>query len=97
MEQNLLCGIEAKGSDPNSSTRAGLKRTDTIKKGIASAYQFKRIFPNTPFFIVTNVMPVSGNSKCMLDLAEGDVVDKFVDVTNIEDLMQFVKTINGFQ
>ncbi len=96
-EVTLLCGIEAKGSDPNSSTRPGLKRTDTIKKGISNAYQFKRIYPKLPFFIVTNVMPVSGNSKCMMNLAEGDIVDKFVDVTNSEDLKEFVERINGFR
>src|SRR3989344_4015827 len=97
IEKNLLCGIEAKGSDPNSSTRAGLKRTDTIKKGISSAYQFKRIYQKLPFFIVTNVIPVSGNAKCMMDLAEGDIIDKFVDVTNIEDLKGFAKKIKQFQ
>lgn len=96
IERNLLCGVEAKGSDPNSSDRAGLKRTDTIKKGISNAYQFKRIYPKLPFFIVTNVIPTSGNSKCMMDLAEGDIVDKFVDVTNINDLNIFVNTIKKF-
>ncbi len=97
IEKNLLCGIEAKGSDPNSSTRPGLKRTDTIKKAISNAYQFKRIYSKTPFFIVTNVIPTDGNSKCMMGLAEGDIVDKFVDVTNAKDLKQFIDTVNGFQ
>jgi len=96
IEKNLLCGIEAKGSDPNSSDRAGLKRTDTIKKGISNAYQFKRIYPKLPFFIVTNVKPTDGNAKCMMSLAEGDIVDKFVDVTNIDDLNLFVNTIKKF-
>jgi len=46
---------------------------------------------------VTNVIPVSGNAKCMMDLAEGDIIDKFVDVTNIEDLKGFAKKIKQFQ
>lgn len=92
-EENLLCGIEAKGSDPNSSDRAGLKRTDTIKKGISNAYQFKRIYRKLPFFIVTNVKPTDGNAECMMKLAEGDIVDKFVDVTNIDDLNAFIGII----
>ncbi len=93
LDENLLCGIEAKGSDIESSERAGLKRTDTMKKAISNAYQFKRIYPKLPFFIVTNVIPVTGNSRCMMELAEGDIVAKFVDVTNINDLNLFVDTI----
>jgi hypothetical protein len=90
---NPICGIEAKGSAENVSTRPGLKRTDTVKKAIAQAYQFKRIFPKVPFFVITNVLPTSGNAKCMVDLAEGDIIDKVVDVTNDAHLSWFVKQL----
>lgn len=89
----IAVAIEAKGSDPASSDRPALLRTDTMKKGICQAYQFKRIFPRIPFFIVTNVKPTSGNSACMMALAEGDVVEKFVDVTNFNELSDFAKRL----
>ena len=96
-ENTVICGIEAKGSEPNSSKRPALVRTDTIKKAIANAYLFKKIYPKLPFFIVTNVLPKSGNSKCMMNVAENDIVSKFIDVTNAQDLRQFVDTIKGLQ
>lgn len=96
-ENTVICGIEAKGSDPNSSKRPALVRTDTIKKAIANAYLFKKIYPKLPFFIVTNVLPRSGNSQCMMNVAETDIVTKFIDVTNAQDLRQFVDTIKGLQ
>ena len=53
----LVCGIEAKGSaeriGETELKRPALKRTDTVKKAISQAYQFKRAFPKTPFYIVT--------------------------------------------
>lgn len=95
LDENLLCGIEAKGSDVESSERAGLKRTDTMKKAISNAYQFKRIFPKLPFFVVTNVLPISGNARCMMGLAEGDIVDKFINITDIKDVQEFVKILKS--
>lgn len=94
-EGKIVVGIEAKGSDPASSDRPALLRTDTMKKGICQAYQFKRIFPKTPFFIVTNVKPKFGNSACMMALAEGDIVDKFIDVTNFEELSGFAERLKN--
>ncbi|MFH0978317.1 MAG: hypothetical protein V1837_03360 [Candidatus Woesearchaeota archaeon] len=96
-EANLVCGIEAKGSDPDSSERPALKRTDTMKKAISQAYQFKRVYPKLPFFVVSNVLPDSGNSLCMMKLAEGDIVDEFIDVTDIKQLQKFVDTIKAYQ
>jgi hypothetical protein len=91
---DIVCGIEAKGSaesfDGKILTRPALKRTDTMKKAIAQAYQFKRIFPSRPFFIVTNVKPSSGNAKCMMDLAEGDIIDKVYDITDPRELKELV-------
>lgn len=95
--ENMICGIEAKGSDPDSSERPGLIRTDTMKKAISQAYQFKRTYPKIPFFVVSNVVPTSGNGKCMMDLAEGDIIDKFVDVTDKKALEDFVKRLQSYQ
>jgi hypothetical protein len=91
--KKVICGIEAKGSSEDVSGRPALKRTDTVKKAIAQAYQFKTAFPKTPFFVVTNVMPNSGNAKCMLNLAEGDIIDKIVDVSDIKQLDGFVEVL----
>ena len=92
----VVCGIEAKGSDVTASSRPALLRTDTMKKAIAQAYQFKRIFPKTPFYLVTNAKPTQGNSRCMLELAEGDIIDKVIDITNTEELEFFVKKMKEF-
>lgn len=93
----LLCGIETKGSAERMGDKAlkrpALKRTDTVKKAISQAYQFKRVFPQTPFYIVTNVKPTSGNAKCMIDLVEGDIVDKVIDITNPREMTWFVDKI----
>jgi hypothetical protein len=42
---------------------------------------------------VTSHKPTQGGAKCMCDLAEGDIVDKIVDVTNYSELEQMVKMI----
>jgi hypothetical protein len=94
---NLVAGIEAKGSDPESSVRPALMRTDTMKKAIAQAYQFKRVYPKKPFFVVTNVLPTTGNAHKMMELAEGDIIDKFVDVTDINALSAFIEKIKAFE
>lgn len=100
--KKLICGVETKGSarkviHPNGQEetlpRPALLRTDTVKKAICNAYQFKRVYPKIPFFLVTNVIPDSGNAKCMLDLAEGDIIDDIVNITDFNDLKNFVNTI----
>lgn len=98
---NVICGIEAKGSaevvDGEELSRPALKRTDTMKKAIAQAYQFKRTFPDIPFYIITNVKPTSGNAKCMMDLAEGDIIDKVFDLTNPIDMKDLVEKLKAFK
>ncbi|HLC54710.1 MAG TPA: hypothetical protein VJK07_03750 [Candidatus Nanoarchaeia archaeon] len=97
----LVCGMEAKGSaevvGKIKLLRPALKRTDTMKKAIAQAYQFKRTFPSVPFYIITNVKPTSGNAKCMMDLAEGDIIDKVYDVTNPKELKELVAKLKAFK
>lgn len=97
----VVCGIEAKGSAEKIGDRAlprpALKRTDTMKKAIAQAYQFKRTFPSKPFYIVTNVKPTSGNAKCMMNLAEGDIIDKVYDITKPSELKELVEKLKGFK
>ena len=98
---NVICGMEAKGSaeivDDEILKRPALKRTDTMKKAIAQAYQFKRTFPKTPFYIITNVKPTDGNAKCMMDLAEGDIIDKVYDITKPNELKDLVEKLKGFK
>ncbi|MDD3493806.1 MAG: hypothetical protein PHZ19_09965 [Candidatus Thermoplasmatota archaeon] len=94
--------IEAKGSadrivDAKGNVvefgRPGMVRTDTVKKAISNAYQAKRTVPDALFFIVTSHKPSGGNALCMCTLAEGDIVDKIVDVTNKDDLDRMAKMI----
>jgi len=73
--------------------RPGLLRTDTVKKAICNAYQVSRAYPDALFFIVTSHKPTGGNAKCMCDLAEGDIVNKIVDVTKYEELEEMVNMI----
>ena len=96
--------IEAKGSADHiigndgrriDIDRPGMRRTDTVKKAICNAYQVSRAYPDTLFFIVTSHKPTSGNAKCMCDLAEGDIVDKIVDVTVKKELDEMVKLIKS--
>lgn len=74
-------------------SRPGMLRTDTVKKAISNAYQASRAFPESLFFIVTSHVPIGGNAKCMCDLAEGDIVDKIVDITNPSDLDEMIEMI----
>ena len=103
-ESRLIAIIEAKGSADHivakdgrriKIKRPGMTRTDTVKKAISNAYQVFRVYPDALFFIVTSHKPNSGNAKCMCDLAEGDIVDKIVDVTNIEELSEMISLIQG--
>jgi hypothetical protein len=102
-KRKLVAVIETKGAADKITcngkeeklTRPGMLRTDTVKKAICNAYQVKRAYPNTLFFIVTSHKPTSGNAKCMCDLAEGDIVDKIVDVTNPKDLDEMIEKIKS--
>ncbi len=97
----IVAVIEAKGSADYiicngkqiKLPRPGMLRTDTVKKAISNAYQVSKAYPDVLFFIVTSHKPTKGNAKCMCDLAEGDIVDKIVDVTNFAELEEMVKMI----
>ena len=98
----LVAVIEAKGSADHivgkdgrriEIQRPGMTRTDTVKKAICNAYQVSREYPDVMFFIVTSHKPTSGNAKCMCDLAEGDIVNKIVDVTDIRELNEMIAII----
>jgi len=100
--RRLATVFEAKGSadrvigrdgNPIEFKRPGMMRTDTVKKAISSAYQIHRTHPEALFFIVTSHKPTKGNAKCMCRLAEGDIVDKIVDVTSKEELDEMVEMI----
>ncbi|MEM3827958.1 MAG: hypothetical protein QXP36_01905 [Conexivisphaerales archaeon] len=101
VERRLVAVIEAKGAAEYiicdgkriKLPRPGLLRTDTVKKAICNAYQISRAYPDALFFIVTSHKPKEGNAKCMCDLAEGDIVDKIVDVTNYKELEEMVDMI----
>lgn len=100
-ERKLIAVIEAKGAAEYiicngkriKLPRPGMLRTDTVKKAICNAYQVSRAYPDALFFIVTSHKPTEGNAKCMCDLAEGDIVDKIVDVTNFSELQEMVEMI----
>jgi len=101
IDRKIIAIIEAKGGADHifcdgkriEIERPGLLRTDTVKKAICNAYQISRTHSEALFFIVTSHKPKSGNAKCMCDLAEGDIVDKIVDVTNYKELEEMAKMI----
>ena len=100
-DKTLIAVFEAKGSADYimcggkriELSRPGLMRTDTTKKAISNAYQVKRSYPGALFFIVSSHKPISGDAKCMLDLAVGDIVDAVVDVTNLKELEEMAVII----
>ncbi|MEM2112282.1 MAG: hypothetical protein QXX08_10485 [Candidatus Bathyarchaeia archaeon] len=100
-DRKMVAVIEAKGAADHiicdgrriELPRPGLLRTDTVKKAISNAYQVSRAYPDTLFFIVTSHKPTEGNAKCMCNLAEGDIVDKIVDVTNFSELQVMAEII----
>jgi len=101
--KKIVAVIEAKGAADYiicngkrvELERPGLIRTDTVKKAICNAYQVSRAYPDALFFIVTSHKPTGGNAKCMCNLAEGDIVNKIVDVTNPLELEEMVKIIRN--
>ncbi len=101
-KRNLIAAIEAKGScdyiicngKKEEISRLGMIRTDTVKKAISNTYQVSQIYPDALFFIVTSHKPESGNAKCMCDLAEKELVDKIVDISNYNDLETMVSIIS---
>jgi len=100
-KRKIVAVIEAKGAADYiicdgkrvELPRPGMLRTDTVKKAICNAYQVSRAHPEALFFIVTSHKPIEGNAKCMCDLAEGDIVDKIVDVTHFSELKEMVDLI----
>lgn len=101
IDRKIVAVIEAKGAADHiicdgkrvELPRPGMLRTDTVKKAISNAYQVSRAYPGVLFFIVTSHKPTGGNAKCMCDLAEGDIVDKIVDVTSLSELKEMVDMI----
>lgn len=102
-KNNIKCIIEAKGSaeelhwpsgEIQQFTRPGLRRTDTVKKAVCQAYQVKKGYPDTKFVILTTHLPKENSSgNKILKLAEGDIIDTIINITDIEELDQFIQKI----
>lgn len=100
---DIVAVIEAKGSAdrlewPDGTvqepSRPGLQRSDTMKKAVSQAYQVKNGVEGRPdFFILTSHPPVSGSAKDLCDLAEGDIIDGVVDVTNKDEVDAFISSV----
>ena len=78
---------EFKGSWNGS--RPGLKRTDTLKKAIASGYLLSRWSESgmlTPLLVMSTHMPDMGSGVAMIDAVGRDVVLAFVDNRNTKFL-----------
>lgn len=90
--------IEAKGSleflesdnQPRMKlSRAGISRSDTLKKAESNWQEFSRKNPGVEFYIVTNVLPKSkGYSK--------DLLGRVVDVTDPSALSRFAERLLAF-
>lgn len=74
--------------EPSSS---GLKRSDTVKKAVCQAYQADYGYPDVPFFIVSNSFPDEGTSPSeVLSMAEDDIVDQTVDISETQDIERMI-------
>ncbi len=101
LERRIVAIIETKGSADQiicngeiiRLPRPGMLRTDTVKKAICNAYQVSRALPDALFFIATSHVPTTGNAYCMCKLAEGDIVDKIIDVSESDDLDEMASMI----
>lgn len=93
----VIGAIEAKGSPEQITTesgetislkRPGMKRSDTVKKAVSLGYQIQQTY-NIPYYILTTNKPTSGSAKKTADIAEGDVIQQLVDVTNSSEVSSF--------
>lgn len=94
--------IEAKGTAGKllcpdgeivESSRPGLQRTDTVKKGVSQAYQAKSAYPNCQFYIITSHEPNGGNASKILEMAEGDIIDSVVSIDNRNEFREMISEI----
>jgi len=90
--------IEAKGSpetleepsgEPIELPRAGMSRTDTIKKAESNYKEFQRKNPGVEFYIITNVMPADGKSKNY----SSEFLSHVIDVTNPDQLTRWAERL----
>ena len=95
---SLEIAIEAKGSplsynSPDGTVfnphRPGLMRSDTRKKTLANARQYKLANASGTFFVVTNAMPTQWVEK------RPDGVDGIFDLTDPRDVERFVSEVDA--
>lgn len=82
------------GETVHEASQAGLQRSDTAKKAVCQAYQSKSAYPDTPFFLISNVIPKDDTSShCVLDKAEGDIIDMIVDAGDPEQIESMIEHV----
>lgn len=98
LEASRSIAIEVKGSPtriqiPNFGTRklarAGLLRSDTLKKANANGRQFKQANPNSTFFVLTNALPPELRGIRTQD------VDAYFDITKANRVRDFVDEVKA--
>lgn len=101
-KENIHTVIEAKGSaekldwpegPTQEFTRAGLRRSDTMKKAVCQAYQVDQTM-DTNFHILTTHKPKKNSSSYnVANIAEGDIIDGIIDTTDLSEFNSFIDTL----
>lgn len=88
--------VEAKGSWQSKKDDNGLKRSDTTKKAIATAWHFKHVHGDDrpPYILVTTDLPKPGGVS-ELEIEHALEAGLFTAVVNYDDLRVTVKALDG--
>lgn len=98
LEAGRSVAIEVKGSPsrikvPNFGThklaRAGLLRSDTLKKATANGRQYKLANPTGTFFVLTNALPPELRGIRSQD------IDAYFDITKVNRVLDFVEEVGA--
>ena len=65
--------------------RPGMRRTDTVKKGLLTGFLLKAVGDETPFCIMTSHLPQKGRALKMVNVALSDGALTSVTVVDTDD------------
>lgn len=105
-DEEIIAIIELKGNPKvykntegevlHKASCSGLERSDTVKKAVCQSYQATKGYPDTPFFLVSNTLPTEGSSpEKVLEMAQDELIDEVVNVTDENDVESMFEEINS--
>ncbi len=75
--------------------RPGMRRTDTVKKGLLTGFLLKSVGIEIPFCIMTSHMPDSGRALRMIDVALKDGALSSITIANTDKAAKDLLTLFG--